>query len=713
MSFAAVLKRLETLENPYPGLRPFETSEAALFFGREAHTSDLVRRLEQNCFLAVIGVSGSGKSSLVRAGLIPALRRGSLAGSGLHWRIVVTRPAGSPLSSLAASLQEAQFDPSPLRNSSYGLIQIGQQRQRDESLLIIVDQFEEIFRYKDRNPLTNEARIMREQAAAEANDFVQLLLAASRYEPPVYVVVTMRSDYLGDCAEFRDLPETLNEGQYLIPRMTREQRRQAIIYPLRGAEIEPALLERMLNDAGDQPDQLPILQHALMRTWSHWGGFDFSRRGLSIRRGERKIRVSDYEAIGGFDRSIDQHANELLARTRREFAEVIFKRLTARARNQQERRDPSTLSDLWHLCGAKTDRERADVTSVIELFRQRDSTFLLPRDCNLQPESYIDIAHESLIRQWRILREEWMPEEAKSAKTFLNLLERARNWKAGKASLLTGLDLADARQWREQGNHTDTWAKHYADEAALVDVAKFIKSSGEAESTETERAFELYKRELDIAREIQQQLTSVAIPDVSFAQVKGVTHPCGAVGGDFFDLVYTEDSLTLVVVDVSGKGIAAALLASTLQGIIYAQLVREPPLSDVIASVNSFMCERLSRGGRFATLVMARLTADGSMELANAGHVSPLVISGTTVESIQGGNMPVGLIAAAEFQTVKLKLKARDQLLIVTDGVIEAANAEDEYFGEERLRLTALGGFAGIEHALADFCGSIRPCDDL
>jgi hypothetical protein len=704
MSFAAVLKRLENLENPYPGLRPFETREAVLFFGREQHTSALVRRLEQNGFVAVVGVSGSGKSSLVRAGLIPALRRGSMASSGSRWRIVVTRPAGAPLSNLAASLQEADFDPSSLKSSSYGLIHVAQQRRREESLLIIVDQFEELFRYKDHDPVTSEARLVRKQAGTEANEFVQLLLAASRHEPPVYVVITMRSDYLGDCADFRDLPEALNESQYLIPRLTREQRKQAIVYPLHGAEIEPALVDRMLNDAGDEPDQLPILQHALMRTWSHWS--------KAKQNDGKKIRLSEYEAIGGFDKAIDQHANELLAHTHRELAEVIFKRLTARARNHQERRNPAALNDLWHLCGTKNDRERAEVTSVIELFRHPESTFLLPREAKLHSESYIDIAHESLIRQWRILREEWMPEEAKSAQTLLSLLERARNSKVGRASLLSGLDLADAKQWKEQGNHTNTWARHYADKTALVDVAEFIKKSAEAESAETEKVFERYNDELDIASEIQQQLMSVAIPKVPFAEIKAITRPCSAVGGDFFDVIYTKDALTVVVVDVSGKGITAALLASNLQGMIYSQLARESPLPEVVASLNAFICDR-ARPQKFATLAIARIMAGGSVELLNAGQVPPLIVSGATVAPVEvGDSMPVGLIPATEFQSAKLHLKPNDRFLMLTDGVTDVSNEQDEEFGHERLRLAALKGFAAIESALSDFWGSIGPSDD-
>ena len=193
--------------------------------------------------------------------------------------------------------------------------------------------------------MSDEARQRHDSLAAEAAEFVQLLLAASRNQPPVYIIITMRSDYLGDCAEFRDLPETLNDCQYLIPRMTREQRKEAIEGPLGRVEMAPNLVQRMLNDAGDEPDQLPVLQHALMRTWSHWRKADPDRT--------RRIELQDYEAIGELAGALNQHANELLAGVSTDTTATIFKRLTARGRSSRERRNPALLSELWAVCGAE------------------------------------------------------------------------------------------------------------------------------------------------------------------------------------------------------------------------------------------------------------------------------------------------------------------------------------------------------------------------
>ena len=469
MSFAAVVERLQKLENPYPGLRPFETEESHLFFGRDQQVAELVGRLERNRFVAVLGVSGSGKSSLVRAGLIPALERGRVTEAGQRWRIVVTRPAGAPFESLARNLGESGLDASGLSQTSHGLIEVARQLEADESLLVVIDQFEELFRYKGFAPMTEEGRRAHDAAAANAAEFVQLLMAARNHHPPVYIVITMRSDYLGECAEFRDLPETLNDCQYLVPRMTRDQRKAMIEGPLGRVQIAPSLVQRLLNDAGDEPDQLPILQHALMRTWNQWRAADPDRT--------RRIDLSDYAAIGGFDEALNRHADELLAGVPENIAATIFKRLTARGTGNRERRDPARLGELWALCGAVTEESRARVTSVVDHFRRGEATFLTPRAGAVDRDTYIDITHESLIRQWKKLHDEWLPEEERSARTFLDLVVRAMNWKSQRGEVLIGLDFAGALDWDRQRNTSSAWAEHYAGKADLDAVVALIEAS--------------------------------------------------------------------------------------------------------------------------------------------------------------------------------------------------------------------------------------------
>jgi hypothetical protein len=469
VSFAEVVERLRTLTNPYPGLRHFDVAESHLFFGRDLQVAELVRRLERLRFVAALGVSGSGKSSLVSAGLIPALERGGVSEAGRRWRRGIMRPAGAPFEQLRAELERIGVDASRLRESSHGLIHAARSLPGDETLLLVVDQFEELFRYKDIEPITDEARRTRARQATDAAEFVQLLLEAGEHQPPIYIVLTMRSDYLGDCAEFRDFPEKLNDCQYLVPRMTRQQRKEAIEGPLGRVKIAPALVQRLLNDAGDEPGQLPVLQHALMRTWNQW------RR--SDPRETRAIELQDYLEVGGFDGALNRHADELLAQGGEDIAECLFKRLTARGRSNRERRDPATLAELWAVCGATTPDRRNQVTGVIDRFRQGDATFLRPLAGELAPGDYVDITHESLIKLWRKLHDVWLPEEQLAAKTLVEVAERARNRQDQSGELLTGLDLARVEDWDRHRNKTAAWAEHYVDGATFGDALAFIEAS--------------------------------------------------------------------------------------------------------------------------------------------------------------------------------------------------------------------------------------------
>ena len=260
--------------HPYPGLRPFKREESDIFFGREQHVDQLLEKLGQHHFLAVVGTSGCGKSSLVKAGMLPALDAGFLARAGAHWYVVDMRPGHRPMWALAESLLVSQAfgatrgtEPeslallnATLRRGPLGLIEALRETPLPEraNLLVLVDQFEEIFRYR------------RDIDSQEADAFVALLVASARQrEVNVYIALTMRSDFLGDCAVFLDLPETINESQFLAPRLTRDQRAAAITEPARvfGGDVEPGLVNRMLNDMGADPDQLPLMQHALMRMW--------------------------------------------------------------------------------------------------------------------------------------------------------------------------------------------------------------------------------------------------------------------------------------------------------------------------------------------------------------------------------------------------------------------------------------------------------------
>lgn len=239
--------------------------------------------------------------------------------------------------------------------------------------------------------------------------------------------------------------------------------------------------------------------------------------------------------------------------------------------------------------------------------------------------------------------------------------------------------------------------------ATLVENASLVQA---------EDAAKRYRQELAIAAEIQQRLMTVTVPEVPFAKVNAVSYACKDIGGDFFDLVYTDKGLSLIVADVSGKGISAAVVASILQGMLYSQLARDSSLADMMVAVNRFLCEKVA-GQKYATLVVARLLNTGEVELINCGHVPPLLISGNKVTKVEEGNLPVGLVPGAEFQETRLRLNADDRLLVVTDGVTEAEDAQGEFFGTERLESCCQRGLVAIEQAVTEFRGDTALTDDF
>jgi hypothetical protein len=259
-------------ERPFPGLRPYGFVDHDYFHGRVDQVYALYRLLDRSRFTAVVGTSGSGKSSLVRAGLLPLLQEETDEARTRRWQWFELRPGNTPFARLAAALLEVEPEtrraPDPeiadirrntievlLQRSSFGLRDaLRELRELDDySILIVVDQFEEIFRYADLSDGEDADPFVRDSRHARAAAFVQLLLEASRDRArPIHVMLTMRSDYLGDCALFHDLPEAVAASQFLVPSLTRDQREQAIRGPIEqaGATIEPELVQRLLNESG-------------------------------------------------------------------------------------------------------------------------------------------------------------------------------------------------------------------------------------------------------------------------------------------------------------------------------------------------------------------------------------------------------------------------------------------------------------------------------
>jgi serine phosphatase RsbU (regulator of sigma subunit) len=205
---------------------------------------------------------------------------------------------------------------------------------------------------------------------------------------------------------------------------------------------------------------------------------------------------------------------------------------------------------------------------------------------------------------------------------------------------------------------------------------------------------------------------AVTIPELSYATIQARNLACRDVGGDFFDVIPTSEGVAVVVTDVCGKGIPAALLASILQGMVYSQITNHVPLAEVVRSTNSFLCQK-SLGEKYATLVIAHVKANGELEFVNCGHVPPVLVSAGSVSRLMEANVPVGLLPDMDYASERRQLKPGDRLVLITDGVTEAENPAGDFFGDDRLEKAAAGEspFRDILTAVRTFCAG-RPLGD-
>ena len=498
---AAGASPLVGTDNPFPGLRPFKIEESHLFFGREGQSDEVLLKLSKSRFVGVIGPSGSGKSSFIYCGVLPILYGGFLTDASPNWEVIVTRPGSSPIDNLSESLLKTAKDynladtedkkikrtivSTLLRSSSLGLVEAIQQSRRsaDINYLILVDQFEELFRFKDGTD---------PNSVNESLAFINLLMEAVNYEDsPIYVAITMRSDFIGECAQFPELTRKINDSHYLIPQMTREQKRRAIEGPVAvgQATIAPRLVQQLLNDLGDNPDQLPILQHALMRTWSYWAKYkDYEGEVLDLKH---------YEAIGTMSEALSMHANEAydeLDEDQQRICEILFKAITEKRGENFGIRRPTRLNEIASIC----DASEADVIAVIDKFREPGRSLLTPAaGTALSSRSMIDISHESLMRIWVRLKN-WVDDESDAVQMYLRLAEAASMYQVGKAGLWRPPDLQLALNWQAKHKPTLVWGQRY--NPAFERTIIFLEYSKKEFDTE-QRIKELeQKRKLRTAR---------------------------------------------------------------------------------------------------------------------------------------------------------------------------------------------------------------------
>lgn len=387
---------------PYVGLKPFSEAESAIFFARESHIQTIFNKLQEKHFIAIVGSSGVGKSSLIYAGLIPQIKKATA------WKIISMRPENKPFSNLAQAFNNPELN---LQQSSYSLYHYLQNHPYEKDFFILIDQFEELFRYPNK---------------AEQQAFIKLILTSLSHKN-IYIIITLRSDYLESCIPFQGLSEAIENGLYLIPQLTKEQLYQAITKPLHlfSATIEKTLVKQLLQDT--EIEVLPILQHALLYMWR--------QEQTSI------LTLSLYQQIGGLSGALSQHFNKIyhsLSSTQQKIAEIIFKNLTEITDDYKMVRNIINIASLVQLI----DMELNKIIHVIEIFQQEN--FLVRKKIN--KNTFIDITHETLIQKCEKIKQ-WAEEERLLKRKYYYLAEEALLWQQNNNKLLENNKLNNILTW--------------------------------------------------------------------------------------------------------------------------------------------------------------------------------------------------------------------------------------------------------------------------
>jgi DNA-binding SARP family transcriptional activator len=449
---------------PYKGLQSFDECDADLFFGRELAVARLFGRLSTDHVLAVVGASGSGKSSVVRAGLVPAWRdrSDSPPGSERPSTVLVLTPTSRPLESLATCLTRAATSLSTtarlveeLERDARGLrLYLRRDFPPSGRVLLVIDQLEELFTLCHDN--------------FEREAFIDNVLGA--VDGSIDLVVALRADFYANCAQYPSLRDALAQHQEYLGPMSSDELRRAIETPAHAAqwELEDGLVELLLRDVGEEPGGLPLLSHALLETWR--------------RREGRRLTLRAYTASGGVQRAIAQTAegvfSEQLSPEGQIIARKIFVELTELGENTQDTRRRARIDELLP--------PQADRASLCVMLNALADARLV----TVGPET-AEVAHEALIREWPRLRA-WLDEDRAWLRAHRQLGEAAAEWErqAGdQDALYRGARLAQALEWR---------AEHAADLSALEH--QFVEASRELAGREAAEREAQRRRELELER---------------------------------------------------------------------------------------------------------------------------------------------------------------------------------------------------------------------
>jgi WD40 repeat protein len=481
--------------NPFPGLRAFNSEDSNLFFGRETESNEIILKLLRNRNITVIGAPGSGKSSLVYGGVIPKILNMKTNESSV-WKVISFRPGDDPFGNFAGAISDGLTGPGQktiekseiltnLLNNTGSFSEVAGKYiiEHNDNVLLVIDQFEEIFRYQ----LSGKT----ENLNSPVKKFVDFLIALiSKPDGNLFIILTMSTEYLGECSKYKGLTMLINKSNYLVPEMEMGSWSEVIEGPVRfsGAKIEPELVELLLADLKGRNDQLAVLQHVLRRTWSQWQKIDEPDKPLSR---------ADYELAGTMNHAISFHAEEVfdnLNPHEREICSSIFKTITRKSSDGKGLRKPADIETIKSIAGCSQE----ELFEVIEKFRSSQQSFITPAEnVILNSTTIIDIQNECIIRLWDRLKG-WTDEEDVSRGIYLRLSDASALYQQGKSGLYVPPELQAAVDWRDKCKPSLAWAVQYnpAFERAMV----FLRTSEKAYLEEEQNKTRLDTRKVKRSR---------------------------------------------------------------------------------------------------------------------------------------------------------------------------------------------------------------------
>ncbi|HEY9603194.1 MAG TPA: pentapeptide repeat-containing protein [Allocoleopsis sp.] len=434
---------------PYKGLEYFDCNDEdpKYFYGRKELTDLLIDKVRQGNFLAIIGASGSGKSSVLRAGLLHQLKLGrQLAGSN-QWQIQVMVPGSQPFLNLAAAFVEpnlSKLDRAEQLGRAEGLLKAGAdglrrlvQSSQASRLVLVIDQFEEVFTTVRDN--------------AEREQFIDCLLGAlKQLEEKLCLILAMRADFFSKCIEhnYSGLAQLIQENLVAVSPMEREQLQQAIVKPAErvNLKIEPELVEEMLQDVVNSPGSLPLLQYTLKELWKQ--------------RTDEGLKLASYAQLGGVGGTLDKRATEIFAQfpsPQQEVARHIFLNLTQLGEGTEDTRRRVEKRDL-----ITARHPEALIDEVIGKLADKENRLIVTSELTAKGTAtggvvIVDVTHEALIRHWRLLRQ-WLNDSRDKLRQQRKIEAAADEWrnerqespKTAKDYLLQGRRLREAREFQQE-----------------------------------------------------------------------------------------------------------------------------------------------------------------------------------------------------------------------------------------------------------------------